>query len=1318
MNRHLSLKLLLSILTLACGLFLPGGVLSRIQPAALAEGLNGDLQSVDAWSQSGPRIGDIGALAIAPSNPSIIYAGVRTNVGGYAGTVNDGVYKSIDGGSTWARVGLADKIIYSLAVDPGNPSIVYAGVFRFGIYKSTDGGANWTKLSIPNTGSEGGDTVAIVIDPNTPATVYASVVSQGLWKSIDGGASWTSVNSGIAYYTTTGLVIDRTQPNILYSANHGGVSKTTNGGQSWTDSSNGLPTGEALYLTIDPTDTSVLFVITRNGGDSSLYKSIDGGAHWALSNSGLPQGSVLSAAISPASSSVVFAGTSKGLFKSTDGGGNWVSSGLDGLNVMRLAFAPGSQSNIYAGSDGLGIYKSTDGGSTWGQSNAGLPFANVQKVVVDPVNPAIVYAGTNDGIVKSEDYGATWGPTGLTSSFGGIVYGLVIDPKNPSTLYAGIDFNGVYKSTDAGKTWTRVISITTNLFALEIDPSHPENLHLALYPLKYFRSTDAGNTWQAGGATGATAKKFAVDPTNSSIIYAATGLAVAKSTDGGASWKSTSLRGATVDSVSEVVIDPHNTSVIYAGTTDNGAYKSTDGGSSWSTIFTDSTNRKFLSLVIDPRNSAIVYAGTEGGVLKSTDGGATSSAFNTNLPATATPVAALTIDVTGDHLYAGTLQGVFTCQLSAVSTPTPTPTPTQYPVSGRVTDVNGNGISSVTLTVSGAPNGQTLFTQTDAQGNYSFNNSVGGDTLTPSRSGYTFSPSSVKAVSTSGLTPITGTFNFTGGTTLYTFSGQAIDGTGAPLSNVFLDLTGSLQGHALTDANGNFSFDLFAGGSYSVTASKTGYVFNPTKVTFSNLSTNLSRTFVATQHPYNISGQVKDVAGNTLSDVFVTLSRAGSTAGNSELVVARTNSTGNYIFTNVAGEATYTITPSKTGFIFNPQSATFSNPGGNQTVNFLAIAAPVVQLSQSAYIYNEADALGYAAITVTRTGDISGTGAVDYTTRDQSGMTPCQTNGNGIASDRCDYVAVVGTLRFAAGETSKQIQIPLVNDAYVEPDETFIITLRNPQAVSLGTSNSTVTIKSDDTQSASQNPIDNQGFFIKQQYIDFLGRVAEQGGFDFWMNRMNNCPVGDVCDRIDTSKRFFQSDEFQERGFYVYRLYDAVLGRLPLYSEFVPDTARLSGYQTVTEQRQNKDAYLMDFVNKTEFRNLYGAFLSSDGTTAIDAAGFVNALCAKAGITPASKQTLIDNLQNKVKDPAHTLEDFILQPELSNVGTKFYDRGFITMQYFGYLRRDPDTGGFNFWVGQLIGENAPHKQDYRFMVGGFLQSDEYNFRFALISSTP
>jgi hypothetical protein len=406
---------------------------------------------------------------------------------------------------------------------------------------------------------------------------------------------------------------------------------------------------------------------------------------------------------------------------------------------------------------------------------------------------------------------------------------------------------------------------------------------------------------------------------------------------------------------------------------------------------------------------------------------------------------------------------------------------------------------------------------------------------------------------------------------------------------------------------------------------------------------------------------------------------------------------------NITARGRVTITESVTAY--NPQATATPTP---------APATSSIGLSAPAYTVNEASPAEALTITVGRTGNTSASASVDYTTSDASGAVPCQTNNTGFASERCDYATSAGTLRFAAGETEKSISVPLINDAYVEPAETFTITLRNAQGATLATSTATVTITDNDTQAATANPIQDQAFFIKEQYVDFLGRVAEADGFQFWMNRMNNCPQGQVCDRIDTSQRFFQSDEFQARGFYVYRLYDAILGRLPLYAEFVADTARLNGSQTVEEQRANKDAYLLDFINRQEFKNLYGQYLSSDGTKATDASGFVNALCQKSGITPQTKQALVDNLQAASKDPAHTLEDFILQPEMSDTGTKFYDRGFITMQYFGYLRRDPEQAGFDFWVSQLIGANAPHKQDYRFMVGGFLQSDEYCFRFALI----
>jgi uncharacterized repeat protein (TIGR01451 family) len=549
-----------------------------------------------------------------------------------------------------------------------------------------------------------------------------------------------------------------------------------------------------------------------------------------------------------------------------------------------------------------------------------------------------------------------------------------------------------------------------------------------------------------------------------------------------------------------------------------------------------------------------------------------------------------------------------------------------------------------------------------------------------------------------------------------------------PAGTEFVSCTGCNQG-SVFDSNGAVSVDFLYAGTFDVTLKVTaqpGATIN---------STVTATSEYADPYPSNNSATGRPIS--VLQDMVVatpTFSPDGGNFDNPVNVSISCTTPGVFIrYTTNGQEPTQNDPWLSQGFTVRVDrnltlkakafkdgwTASGTKSAAFVMANPVPTPTPTVSLSSSSYNFYEGDTTGYVSILVTRAGGTSTPVSIEYVTSDSSGMAPCQTNNTGTASERCDYTTAAGTLRFGPSEMMKAIQIPVINDAYQEPNETFTISLRNPQGMSLGTfSTATVTIQSDDTQAAIQNPIDTQAIFIRQQYVDFLGRVAETDGFNFWNNRMNNCPPGQVCDRIDTSQRFFQSDEFQERGFYVYRLYDALLARLPKYAEFVPDVARLNGPQTVAEQRLGKDAYLLDFMAKQEFRNLYGAFLSGDNLTAVDAASFVNTLCQKSGITPASKQTLIDNLQNGVKDPAHTLEDFILTQEMSGTGNLYYDRGFITMQYFGYLRRDPDDGGFQFWVNQLIGPNAPHRQDYRFMVGGFLQSDEYRFRFALISNTP
>src|SRR5437588_3670494 len=183
-------------------------------------------------------------------------------------------------------------------------------------------------------------------------------------------------------------------------------------------------------------------------------------------------------------------------------------------------------------------------------------------------------------------------------------------------------------------------------------------------------------------------------------------------------------------------------------------------------------------------------------------------------------------------------------------------------------------------------------------------------------------------------------------------------------------------------------------------------------------------------------------------------------------------------------------------------------------------------------------------LSVTRFGDTSGTATVDYATSDSAGSQNCNVI-NGIASSRCDYSSALGTLKFAAGETSKTISILIVNDAYVEGPETFNLTLSNPTGASLGSqATATVTINDNDATTGA-NPIDQAGFFVTEHYYDFLNRLPDASGLTFWTNEITSCGTDQACialKHINVSAAFFLSIEFQQTGYLVERMYKAAYG--------------------------------------------------------------------------------------------------------------------------------------------------------------------------------
>jgi hypothetical protein len=234
--------------------------------------------------------------------------------------------------------------------------------------------------------------------------------------------------------------------------------------------------------------------------------------------------------------------------------------------------------------------------------------------------------------------------------------------------------------------------------------------------------------------------------------------------------------------------------------------------------------------------------------------------------------------------------------------------------------------------------------------------------------------------------------------------------------------------------------------------------------------------------------------------------------------------------------------------------------------------------------------------------------------------------------------------------------------------------------------------------------IDDAENFVSQNYDDFLNREPDAGGLAFWTAQITSCGNDQTCienKRIEVSAAFFQSDEFQRTGFFVERLYQASFGRTPQFVEFMPDT------QTVCQNigsgpgvlEANKQAFVADWVSHPAFAAMF------DGKAN---AQFVDALFAGAHVTPsaAERDSLVNGLASGTETRASVLRRIADNPAFIQQET---NRAFVLMQYFGYLRRDPDQRGFNFWVDIMNRLNGDFKKAA--MVQAFIDSAEYNQRF-------
>ncbi len=401
-------------------------------------------------------------------------------------------------------------------------------------------------------------------------------------------------------------------------------------------------------------------------------------------------------------------------------------------------------------------------------------------------------------------------------------------------------------------------------------------------------------------------------------------------------------------------------------------------------------------------------------------------------------------------------------------------------------------------------------------------------------------------------------------------------------------------------------------------------------------------------------------------------------------------------------------------------------PGGIKAANYTLggnQANSTVQFSSATY--NAAEEAGHALITLTRTGDTSGAASVSFNTVDDPAEVRCDdtTTMPGVAFARCDYATTVDTITFAPNATQATINVPLINDGHVENNETVQLRLTSGSGATLGAqTTATLTITDNDT-TATPNPVFDSAFFVRQQYLDFLSREPDASGYNAWFNLLNGCQnVNNTdpnsssagCDRINVSNSFFGSQEFQLKGLYVFKFYKVAFNRLPQYAEIIADMRGVTG-QTAEEVYAKRATFAANFTQRTEFITQYPTAMTNDA--------FVNALLGRYNLTsiytpdPAAPDgtqfitltagELAARLAAGTLTRAQVLRAVVQSNEVSN---REFNNAFVAMQYYGYLRRAPETAGYNSWLNYL----TAHPTDARTMVNGFMNSPEYRLRFGKV----
>ena len=608
------------------------------------------------------KVGSIGAIAVAPSDPNVVYVGTGEHpVRGQSSSYGDGMYRSTDAGRSWTRIGLeATRQIAQVRVHPTNPDLVYVAAqgdrwkptADRGIYRSTDGGRSWTLLLKGQNGTSGASDLSM--DPTNPRILYAAFwdhqrlpwqvrsggAGSGLWKSTDGGDSWTRLTEGLpTLMGKVGVAVSPANPERVYAiveAEKGGLFRSDDAGKSWRlVGEDRLIQSRGWYytnVTADPANADVLYVM-----NASVMKSIDGGATFKE----LPatHGDNHQLWINPTDPRAMINANDGGVSVSLDGGRSWSTEDnqptaqfyhviTDDVYPYRLYSGQQDNSSV--------IIKSRTDGATIGerdwQDGPGCESANIG---VDRAHPRYVYGGCYVGILEEMDMQTglqrqvmPWPELGLTEPSDQTRYRFdwtapaVVSQHDPRVLYHG--GNVLFRTTDRGRTFTPISpDLTRNDKATQGWGGAP--------------ITNEG----AGGEVYGAIVSIAESPHDAGTIYVGTDDGLVQVTrDGGAHWTNVTPAQVGVGLANTVAVSPHDAGTVYLafrmdrrGDPAPYAFKSTDYGHTWTSITSGLRAGEPVRVVReDPERRGLLWAGTETGVYLSYDGGANWQPFSRNLP--------------------------------------------------------------------------------------------------------------------------------------------------------------------------------------------------------------------------------------------------------------------------------------------------------------------------------------------------------------------------------------------------------------------------------------------------------------------------------------------------------------------------------------------------------------------------------------------------------------------------------------------------------------------------------------------------------------